>query len=81
MKVLISGAGVAGCTAAYWLRRFGFDPVVVERSPPRRGRLQDRRQGAALEVRRMGLYDAVEAAGATCRAPSSSTVTATRSAG
>jgi 2-polyprenyl-6-methoxyphenol hydroxylase-like FAD-dependent oxidoreductase len=31
-KVLISGAGVAGSTLAYWLARNGFKPTVVERS-------------------------------------------------
>jgi 2-polyprenyl-6-methoxyphenol hydroxylase-like FAD-dependent oxidoreductase len=30
--VLISGAGVAGATLAYWLSRNGFRPTVVERS-------------------------------------------------
>ncbi|WP_315860809.1 FAD-dependent oxidoreductase [Amycolatopsis sp. EV170708-02-1] len=32
-KVLISGAGIAGTTLAYWLRRHGFAPTVVERAP------------------------------------------------
>jgi 2-polyprenyl-6-methoxyphenol hydroxylase-like FAD-dependent oxidoreductase len=31
--VLISGASVAGPTLAYWLRRYGFNPTVVERTP------------------------------------------------
>ena len=31
--VLISGAGVAGATLAYWLARNGLRPTVVERSP------------------------------------------------
>ncbi|WP_405180296.1 FAD-dependent oxidoreductase [Nocardia sp. NBC_01377] len=31
-KVLISGAGVAGATAAYWLARAGFEVTVVERA-------------------------------------------------
>ncbi|MFL6126549.1 FAD-dependent monooxygenase [Actinophytocola sp.] len=31
-NVLISGAGVAGATLAYWLARNGFKPTVVERS-------------------------------------------------
>jgi len=30
--VLISGAGVAGPTVAYWLARYGFRPTVVERA-------------------------------------------------
>lgn len=38
MDVLISGASVAGPVLAYWLDRFGFTPVVVERTPfPRLG--------------------------------------------
>jgi 2-polyprenyl-6-methoxyphenol hydroxylase-like FAD-dependent oxidoreductase len=37
-NVLISGAGIAGPTLAYWLRRYGFTPTVVERAPkPREG--------------------------------------------
>jgi len=32
-KVLISGAGIAGPTLAYWLYRRGFEPVIVERAP------------------------------------------------
>ena len=65
MKVLVSGAGVAGWTAAYWLRRYGFEPVVVERAHSLVvGGYKIDVRGAALEVlRRMDLYDAVEAAG------------------
>ncbi|WP_416562772.1 FAD-dependent monooxygenase [Nocardia testacea] len=38
MDVLISGASVAGPVLAYWLDRFGFTPVVVERTAsPRLG--------------------------------------------
>lgn len=33
MKVLISGAGIAGLTLAYWLRQYGHDPVMVEKAP------------------------------------------------
>ena len=32
-RILISGAGVAGLTAAYWLKKWGFEPIVVEKSP------------------------------------------------
>ncbi len=36
--VLISGAGIAGPTLAYWLKRYGFNPTVVEQAPsPRQG--------------------------------------------
>lgn len=39
-NVLISGAGPAGMTLAYWLRRHGFSPTVVERtSAARRSKL------------------------------------------
>jgi 2-polyprenyl-6-methoxyphenol hydroxylase-like FAD-dependent oxidoreductase len=31
--ILISGAGIAGLTLAYWLRKFGFNPTIVEHSP------------------------------------------------
>src|SRR3954470_20491232 len=33
LRVLISGAGVTGPTAAYWLSRHGFAVTVVERMP------------------------------------------------
>ena len=33
MKILISGAGIAGPTLAYWLAHYGFTPTIVERSP------------------------------------------------
>jgi len=32
-KVLISGASVAGPVLAYWLRQYGFEPTIVERTP------------------------------------------------
>ncbi len=31
--VLISGAGIAGTTLAYWLSRYGFVPTLIERAP------------------------------------------------
>jgi len=31
--VLISGAGVAGPTLAFWLARAGFQPTLVEHAP------------------------------------------------
>jgi len=49
--VLISGAGVAGPTVAYWLARHGFCPTVVERAAglrtSRGGRRADGRDGTA----------------------------------
>jgi 2-polyprenyl-6-methoxyphenol hydroxylase-like FAD-dependent oxidoreductase len=32
-KILISGAGIAGPCLAYWLLKYGFEPVLVERAP------------------------------------------------
>jgi len=57
--VLISGAGVAGPTAAYWLARHGFRPTVVERAAGLRssGSPVDVR-GRAVEVaERMGVME------------------------
>ncbi|MGH6989661.1 MAG: NAD(P)-binding protein, partial [Stellaceae bacterium] len=31
--VLISGAGIAGPTLAYWLAEYGFAPTLIERAP------------------------------------------------
>ena len=33
MRILISGAGIAGPTLAYWLKRYGFEPTIVEAAP------------------------------------------------
>ena len=35
-NILISGAGIAGPTLAYWLLRRGFAPTIVEQAPSRR---------------------------------------------
>lgn len=62
-NVLISGASIAGATLAYWLRRHGFTPTVVERAPSiREGGYKVDVRGAALDVlRRMDLLDDVRA--------------------
>src|SRR5215475_6494500 len=55
--ILISGASVAGPALAFWLRRYGFQPTIVERAPSVRpgGYTVDFR-GASLRVlERMGL--------------------------
>lgn len=61
MNILISGASVAGPALAYWLRRYGFHPTVVERAPgPRAGGAAIDARGAAVDVlERMGLLDEV----------------------
>jgi 2-polyprenyl-6-methoxyphenol hydroxylase-like FAD-dependent oxidoreductase len=33
MRVAINGTGIAGPTLAYWLRRFGHEPVLFEKAP------------------------------------------------
>ncbi len=33
MRVLISGAGIAGPTLAYWLAHYGFTPTIIEAAP------------------------------------------------
>jgi 2-polyprenyl-6-methoxyphenol hydroxylase-like FAD-dependent oxidoreductase len=55
--VLISGAGVAGPTLAYWLSRSGFHPTVVERSEGQRssGNPVDVRGEAMAVAERMGV--------------------------
>ena len=32
-NILISGAGIAGPALARWLKKYGFNPVIVERAP------------------------------------------------
>jgi 2-polyprenyl-6-methoxyphenol hydroxylase-like FAD-dependent oxidoreductase len=60
-NVLISGAGIAGPALAYWLRRYGFNPTVVERSPEPRpgGHAVDLRGVARTVTERMGIMPAV----------------------
>src|SRR5688572_1331730 len=62
--IIVSGAGIAGPALAYWLRRYGFRPTVVERAPGLRsgGQAVDLR-GAAREVaERMGILDDIRRA-------------------
>ncbi|QLZ68391.1 hypothetical protein FOLKNPGA_01169 [Legionella sp. PC1000] len=63
MRVLISGAGIAGLTVAYWLKRYGFMITIVERAPALlTGGYKIDVRGAALHVlRRMDIYEAVVA--------------------
>ena len=57
MKILISGASIAGPALAYWLGRYGFQPTIVEIAPRLRtgGNAVDFRGPLHLGVlRRMG---------------------------
>jgi len=70
MKVLISGAGIAGPTLAFWLSRYGIESTIVEKAPQLRtgGYIIDfwglgfdiaDRMGLLPEIRRAG-YEARE---------------------
>ncbi|MBC4019275.1 FAD-dependent monooxygenase [Siccirubricoccus deserti] len=64
MRVLISGAGIAGLSLALRLRQRGLTPIIIERSP----RLRDRGYMLGLSdpgldaAERMGVADALRAA-------------------
>lgn len=57
-RVLISGAGVAGLTMAYWLKAYGFEPTHVEKHPElRAGGYKIDIRGVALDIiERMEVY-------------------------
>ena len=57
LDVLVSGAGIAGCTLAYWLARYGHSAIVVERSGALRssGSPVDVRGPAAQVAERMNI--------------------------
>ncbi len=64
-RILITGASIAGNTAAWWLGRSGFDVTVVERAEAFRdgGQNVDIRGVGREALRRMGLERAALAAG------------------
>ena len=64
-SVLISGAGIAGPTLAYWLKRAGYVPTLVERAPAlRRGGYVIDFWGLGYDIaERMGLLPAIDRAG------------------
>jgi 2-polyprenyl-6-methoxyphenol hydroxylase-like FAD-dependent oxidoreductase len=55
-NILISGAGIAGTTLAFWLKRFGFNPVIIEIAP------KLREGGYAIDFMGAG-YDVAEKMG------------------
>jgi 2-polyprenyl-6-methoxyphenol hydroxylase-like FAD-dependent oxidoreductase len=57
-NILISGASIAGLTLAYWLKRSGFTPTVIERAPHLRagGYPIDVRFEAVPIAQRMGIW-------------------------
>lgn len=60
-KILVIGAGIAGPTVCYWLKRFGFFPVLIERSASLRkgGHALDVRGVAIDIVKKMGIYEKI----------------------
>src|SRR6516165_3757533 len=63
--VLISGVGIAGPTLAFWLRRGGFEPTLLECAPSlRSGGYVIDFWGLGYDIaERMGLTDAIERVG------------------
>ncbi|KAF9523148.1 hypothetical protein CPB83DRAFT_863388 [Crepidotus variabilis] len=49
LQVLISGAGIGGPVAAYWLAKAGHDVTVIERAP------MLRKEGQTVDIRKEGL--------------------------
>lgn len=60
-KILVIGAGIAGPAVCYWLKKFGFSPVLIEKFT------EIRKGGQALDIRgivvelvkKMGLYEQI----------------------
>jgi 2-polyprenyl-6-methoxyphenol hydroxylase-like FAD-dependent oxidoreductase len=65
--VLISGASIAGPTLAYWLKRYGFAPTVIERAPQLRagGYPVDVRDEAVQVAKLMGIWPRLQQAQTT----------------
>ncbi|NBH05809.1 FAD-dependent monooxygenase [Amycolatopsis sp. SID8362] len=64
MRILVSGASIAGPVLAYWLTRHGFDVTVVERAPELRktgGHAVDLFRPAMDITEKMGVLPRVEA--------------------
>ena len=74
--MLISGAGIAGSTLAFWMTRYGFHPTVVERAKGQRssGNPVDVRGAAVRIADRMGVLPQLRAA--ATRVPGLTFVTA-----
>lgn len=62
-RILISGAGIAGPTCAWWLSKFGFSVVVVEKAGAFRdgGQNVDVKGAGQQVIKLMGLAEQIEA--------------------
>src|SRR6202140_2164587 len=60
--ILISGASIAGPTLAYWLKRYGITPTVIERAPHLRegGYPVDVRNEAVQVAKLMGIWSRLQ---------------------
>lgn len=60
-NILVIGAGIAGPAVCYWLKRFGFSPILIERSSKiRKGGQGLDVRGVAIDiVKRMGIYEKI----------------------
>jgi 2-polyprenyl-6-methoxyphenol hydroxylase-like FAD-dependent oxidoreductase len=58
MKIAINGAGIAGSTLAWWLKKYGFQPVLFEKAPSLRtgGYLVDFWGPGCEIMKKMGLF-------------------------
>lgn len=61
-NILISGAGIAGITLAYWLKKWGFNPMVIEKAPsiPQGGYMIDFFGKGVDVAHKMGLKNVLE---------------------
>ncbi len=61
LKILVIGAGIAGPALCYWLKRFGFSPVLIEKSAAIRkgGQALDVRGVAMQLARKMGIDEQI----------------------
>ncbi|WP_115700680.1 tetracycline destructase [Legionella sainthelensi] len=61
IKILVIGAGIAGPAICYWLSRFGFSPVLIEKyaSIRKGGQALDVRGIATHIAKEMGIYDQI----------------------
>ena len=61
-KILISGGGIAGLTLAYWLEKYGFEPVIIEHASGMRdgGYMIDFWGVGYIVAERMGIVSELE---------------------
>lgn len=60
-KILVVGASIAGPATCYWLKRFGFEPTLIERSAAvRPGGYAIDIRGIAVDIaKKMGVYNSL----------------------